>query len=327
VKFILASQAGNVLGRCSQLMRTQTPARLLWRKWLLAVCVGLAPLTPQSTSADVTYLVKPRDTLTDIARRHGVEVGVLAQHNALKKPNALYPGQRLSIPGSAAKALPAASSLPKQVTVRKRETLTDIARRYGVTVQALAQYNGINPDRIFEGQVLLIPGRQTSPQLEASLQRELEQIRVTPGKWKHIVIHHTATPNGNPRDIDHYHRQQRNMQNGLAYHFLIGNGDGMKDGEIALGHRWTKQLDGGHLASEALNAKSIGICLVGNFDRTRPTAKQMASLHALSAYLLERCRLPPGAITTHQEINTQHTRCPGRHFALDVLMTRLKEAR
>jgi N-acetyl-anhydromuramyl-L-alanine amidase AmpD len=89
----------------------------------------------------------------------------------------------------------------------------------------------------------------------------------------------------------------------------------MADGEIAVSHRWTGQLNGGHLASESLNQVAIGICLVGNFDRSSPTAKQVRSLDALIDALLDRCVLPRAAVRTHQQINPVFTRCPGAHFA------------
>src|SRR2546427_8448838 len=57
-------------------------------------------------------------------------------------------------------------------------------------------------------------------------------------------------------------------------HFVIGNGHSLKDGEIAIGHRWTAQLDGGHLASEALNKKAIGICMVRSEEHTSELQSQ-----------------------------------------------------
>ena len=114
------------------------------------------------------------------------------------------------------------------------------------------------------------------------------------------------------------------MANGLAYDFVIGNGSGMKDGEIAVGRRWTKQLDGGHLASQAQNKTAIGICLVGNFEKHRPSAKAMASLRALVEALLVRCRLAPAAVKTHRQINVVHTRCPGSRFPTQSFLKTLQ---
>ncbi len=115
------------------------------------------------------------------------------------------------------------------------------------------------------------------------------------------------------------------MENGLAYHFLIGNGNGLGDGVIAVGNRWKKQLDGGHLHSAAQNRTAIGICLIGNFDQDQPTKKQMQSLEALTRAVMKRCQLTVSAVKTHQQINVVSTRCPGRHFPTRDFLDRLKQ--
>ena len=129
--------------------------------------------------------------------------------------------------------------------------------------------------------------------LPRSIQRAIDQAPVRPGRWQYIVIHHSGVDTGTVKAMDKYHREVRHMENGLAYHFVIGNGSGMGDGEIAVGRRWTQQLDGGHLASEAQNKVAIGICLVGNFDKHQPTAREMESLRALVEALMARCKLTP----------------------------------
>lgn len=205
----------------------------------------------------------------------------------------------------------------KRYVVRRNDTLTDIARNHGVTLTALLRHNRLTgANRIYPGDVLRIPERPSSRKSSGSFDSsvKLDTIRVEPRKWKYIVIHHSATDGGNAQGMDRYHREERHMENGLAYHFLIGNGNGMRDGEIAIGRRWIEQLNGGHLASESLNEQSIGICLVGNFDTDRPTSKQMTSLEQLVEYLMRRCGLEQSALKTHQQINPIHTRCPGRNF-------------
>ncbi|MGI6206766.1 MAG: LysM peptidoglycan-binding domain-containing protein [Anaerolineae bacterium] len=55
-------------------------------------------------------------------------------------------------------AQPSPTALPAEHVVQWGENLTVIARRYGVTVRALAEANGItNPSAIYVGQVLVIP--------------------------------------------------------------------------------------------------------------------------------------------------------------------------
>ena len=123
--------------------------------------------------------------------------------------------------------------------------------------------------------------------------------------------------------MDRYHREERKMKNGLAYHFVIGNGKGMKEGEIGIGPRWKKQISGGHLASEKLNQVSIGICLVGNFENRTPSSTQLKSLEALLNDLLDRTRLSASAVRTHRAINNRPTRCPGRKFPIALVKSKL----
>jgi len=217
----------------------------------------------------------------------------------------------------------------RDYVVKRNDTLTDLAHQHGLTDGELAERNGLaRTEKLRVGQKLSIPDAETAKHDAVSaalLPKGLNKIRVEPGKWKYVVIHHSASPNASVKGMDHYHRVERHMENGLAYHFVIGNGRSMKDGEIAVGHRWTAQLDGGHLASEALNKKAIGICLVGNYDAGRPSKNQMESLRALVEYLLARCRLSADAVRTHQQINPIYTRCPGRNFPAKEFLKELKE--
>ena len=156
--------------------------------------------------------------------------------------------------------------------------------------------------------------------MSAAIQNE----SVRAGRWKYIVIHHSAVDEGTMKGMDDYHRKQRHMEHGLAYHFVIGNGNGMKDGEIGVGNRWKQQLDGGHLRSESQNKVALGICLVGNFDAHPPTAKQMQSLNALVRALMNRCGVPAKSVKTHQQINIIGTRCPGSRFPSKTFLRDLR---
>lgn len=214
--------------------------------------------------------------------------------------------------------------------VQKNETLNGIARKFGISPAELMKFNRLTPGTTLQtGKVLRIPDRKPAgknPSLAPNVRKELERVAVARRKWQYIVIHHSATESGNAKGMDRYHREERHMENGLAYHFVIGNGRGMGDGEITIGKRWLDQLNGGHLRSEALNQKSIGICLVGNFDEERPTPKQLESLRALTSYLMARCHLGVKAVRTHQEINTVYTRCPGRNFPAKTFLKDLKRS-
>jgi murein DD-endopeptidase MepM/ murein hydrolase activator NlpD len=215
-------------------------------------------------------------------------------------------------------------------TVKPKDTLYDLARQYGISVTQLAERNGLSRNaRLYVGQRLIIPSKSSpSPAVRSApnsaFQKAMDSARVTPGRWRYIVIHHSGVDEGTMKGMDRYHREERRMENGLAYHFVIGNGSGMGDGEIGVGQRWREQLNGGHLASERQNSYSLGICLVGNFDKNRPTAKQMQSLTALTQSLMRRCNLTTSSIRTHQQVNVVRTRCPGRHFPTPTFLRGLR---
>jgi hypothetical protein len=148
----------------------------------------------------------------------------------------------------------------------------------------------------------------------------IDAIRNAPvarSRWRYIVVHNSGTRQGNAKIFDYYHRHTRHMPNGLAYHFVIGNGSSSGDGEIEIGGRWTKQLDGGHVHSDYLNSISLGICLVGDFNRDQPTKAQLAALDELIRYLRTRVGKYEGRVSivkAHKEINPVPTDCPGDLF-------------
>lgn len=133
-------------------------------------------------------------------------------------------------------------------------------------------------------------------------------------EWKYIVIHHSGSSVGNEDIIEEGHLK-RGMENGMAYHFLIGNGSAhLGDGEITIGHRWKYQLHGGHSHQDYLNDYGIGICLVGNITRKKPTAKQMQSLAELVSKLQTQFNIQDDNIHGHGEFFGEDTDCPGTLF-------------
>jgi hypothetical protein len=150
----------------------------------------------------------------------------------------------------------------------------------------------------------------------------IEAIRRAPVKrrrWQFIVVHNSGTRQGNARVFDYYHRHVRRMQNGLAYHFVIGNGTSTGNGQVEVGDRWRRQINGGHVHSDYLNNISLGICLVGDFNRGQPTRAQLDSCEELIRYLRDRCgKTDRGAIPVrpHREMNPPRwpTDCPGDDF-------------
>ncbi len=129
----------------------------------LALLFGLFnPFAPHGfihAQDGTTYVVQPGDTLFRIALRHGVSVDALVAANNLPNRSIVYAGQVLIIPTGAVAVQPAAPPATGGVhIVAQGETLNMIARRYGVTLNALLAANNLpNPNRLLVGQRLVIP--------------------------------------------------------------------------------------------------------------------------------------------------------------------------
>jgi LysM repeat protein len=141
---------------------------LRWNAWVyvgqrLKIPGASAPAV--TAAAGGTYTVRPGDTLTSIAARHGTSVHQLAATNRLRANAWVYVGQRLRIPGGGTSGTPAPSpSSGGTYLVRPGDTLIRIALRHKVTVAQLARANGLPTNAwVYVGQRLKIPGTSGTP--------------------------------------------------------------------------------------------------------------------------------------------------------------------
>jgi len=155
--------------------------------------------------------------------------------------------------------------------------------------------------------------------LSRSVRNEIDRAPVMRRRWQFIIVHNSGTRQGSARIFDYYHRHVRRMKNGLAYHFVIGNGTSTGDGQIEVGDRWRRQINGGHVHSDYLNNIALGICLVGDFNRGQPTRRQLEACEELINYLRKRCGKIDAhyaVVRPHREVNPPQwaTDCPGDAF-------------
>lgn len=141
-----------------------------------------------SSSRGGSVTVKPGDTLYDIAARNDTTVAALVRANSFDNPRMIYPGQKISLPGSQQASRSSSSSKAssgskagsgskansadsgskaasgksagsnRTVTVRAGDTLSGIAARHGVPLSEVTRANSsLDPHRLWVGQRVVIP--------------------------------------------------------------------------------------------------------------------------------------------------------------------------
>ncbi len=142
-------------------------------------------------------------------------------------------------------------------------------------------------------------------------------------RWTSVVVHHSANAKASPDAMRSYHMNTRGWDE-LGYHFVIGNGIAYGDGAVYVGNRWKKQMTGAHCKTPGnqYNEHGVGICLIGDLQKTKPTPRQMESLARLVNFLCQKCGIPRSRVLTHGGI-TGKTACPGKNFSLKALFSRM----
>lgn len=113
--------------------------------------------TVRARTRTLTVYVRAGDTLWAIAREYGTTVEAIARENRIADPNRIFAGERLRI------TLPAHGSGEEIYTVRRGDTPISIAGKFGVTLSALEDRNGLERgETIYAGDKLSIPGARMS---------------------------------------------------------------------------------------------------------------------------------------------------------------------
>jgi N-acetyl-anhydromuramyl-L-alanine amidase AmpD len=126
------------------------------------------------------------------------------------------------------------------------------------------------------------------------------------------VLHHTASHAGSVEEIHEAHLGKG--WEGIGYHFVIGNGEGMGDGMIEPTFRWREQMHGAHAGKSEYNQQGIGVVLVGNFEEESPSAAQLEAVTRLVATLKQDYGISSENVIPHRDVKA--TLCPGKNFPL-----------
>ena len=145
-----------------------------------------------------------------------------------------------------------------------------------------------------------------------------------PRRWKYIVVHHSAGNYGNIEFLQKVHRERQSKDpiDAIPYHFIIGNGKGLEDGEIASDARKKYNIWGAHVSGKNIdrNARGIGICLIGNLETNQITEKQYQALVKLTKELMGTYNIPVNNVTGHGYTQGESTKCPGKMFPMEKFL-------
>ena len=137
-----------------------------------------------SNTESIYYTVQRGDTLSAIANRYGTTVQELVDINSIANPNLIYPGQILRIlTNSTVHGFETRATGSITYTVQRGNTLSQIARAYGVTVNHIVEMNNIqNPNLIYPGEKLRIT-ESTNTTLNPVLQNNYYTVQRGDTLW------------------------------------------------------------------------------------------------------------------------------------------------
>jgi N-acetylmuramoyl-L-alanine amidase len=133
-------------------------------------------------------------------------------------------------------------------------------------------------------------------------------------KVKKIIIHHSLTKDGQVVDWDairKYHIEVNGWDD-IGYHWgieRVGSNYVIQTGRSETTH-------GAH--TKGMNDKSIGVCVVGNYDLTEPSNEVLKVLTTLCTDICKRYGLNPEDIETHH-LYAGYKTCPGTKFPMTKL--------
>ena len=223
------------------------------------------------------YVVKKGDTLSSISRRSGLTVNYIKKVNKLSR-NLINPGDRIYLPGV-------------------NEMAIDPVQR--------ASYNRNSTNHISpkaKSYTLLKRSSWTNTKVKSNITKM--------GSVNKITVHHSseAASATNISDkelinrIAKYHRNKKNWA-AIGYHYIIG-----RDGRVYEGR--PVQYQGAH--ASGWNRNNIGIVVLGDFNKVKPSAKQTQTLYSLLNDLRQRYKLSHTKVFGHQHLG--QTLCPGKYL-------------
>jgi hypothetical protein len=155
--------------------------------------------------------------------------------------------------------------------------------------------------------------------------------------WTHIVIHHSATPDGKVNDweaIRRYHTSYRidgfiiASRDEFDRRKAAGQGKLFEAPDLDIGYNYGIEEDAGktilrigrpltmpgaHCKQESMNSLAIGICVVGDYDKEILNDTKHNLLVDVCLSLCLMFKIPASNIHPHRQYATYKT-CPGKNI-------------
>ena len=170
----------------------------------------VATAAPIITAPTGRYTIQKGDSIGGIAAKFGLATQTLLSANGLAWTSIIYPGQTIAIPGSTgvasagpaspvrvveAPSAPVAAGTPVTYTIASGDSITTIAAKFGVTVQAILTANNLTwSSIIYGGRTLTIP---SAPAVVPASSNSSPVVPASPG----VVVALTSEMTANARTI------------------------------------------------------------------------------------------------------------------------------
>jgi len=161
------------------------------------------------------------------------------------------------------------------------------------------------------------------PEQDPIFSGEVSDHRAT---WSGIVVQHLGEPAGS---IESIHRSHvAGGLDGLGFHFVIGNGNGLGDGAVHASERWLNQAKSArpiHVPEDSWDENVITICLVGNGNRRPFTERQNLHLSRLVQRLQHELSIEASKVWLASDLvqRPNQLTSPGKFFAEAMFRSQL----
>ena len=152
------------------------------------------------------------------------------------------------------------------------------------------------------------------------------EMPVDATNWSSIVIQHLGEPAASIKSIQRSHLS--GGLDGIGFHFIIGNGNGLGDGVVHGSERWLNQARAArpiYVAPENWDENVITICLIGNGNRRPFTERQVLHLSRLVQRLQNELSIESNDVYLASDLlaSSKMPPSPGKFFAEALFRSQL----